>query len=152
MARETRTDEELRGASEHLAYEIEMFFAMARALGSGALGVGPLANAALESFTIHARTLLHFFYADKPQPDDVIAQDYFSDPQEWQEKRPSKTPLLETLHRRVGKEVAHLTYVRLAVTNEQKQWNFGQISNDITIVLNKFLELEPKHFLVVNPS
>lgn len=116
-----------------------MFNSLAQAMASGVFGQGVLNNAALESFTLHARTLLDFLYADKPQADDVIAEDYFDVPAQWLTIRPTKTETLGAIHKRVGKEVAHLTYVRLGVTAEAKQWPFGQIAHDINIALNAFL-------------
>ncbi len=121
MNRPKRTDDELRKAAEHLEYEIGMLVSMANILSINVLGRGQLANAALESFTIHARNLLDFLYPQGAREDDVIADDYFPIPDDWQKRRTVKTQILENVHRRVGKEVAHLTYARLEINNEQKQ-------------------------------
>ena len=106
---------------------------------SGLFGQGPLNNAVLESFTLHARALLDFLYADKPKVDDVIAEDYFDVPSDWLATRPNKTKLLGVIHKRVGKEVAHLTYARLDVTAQEKQWQFAQIADDMNAVFDTFL-------------
>jgi len=147
--RKQRSDEELVAVSEHLLYEIQMLFGTAQALST----VGPsngkdsriwaTRNALLESFTIHARILLYFLYSAKPRPSDVIAEDFFDNGSTWLQKRPAKSQLLTTIHSRVGKEVAHLTYVRLDVTSEDKQWEFVNIANEIGGVLEKFLRLVP---------
>lgn len=97
--RKTRTDEELRAASLHLAYEWD---ALTAALG-GILKVNDATasdlntlterlhlltvwSAIYESFALHARSLMHFAYPDSPIfPEDVLALDYIS---EWETVRP----------------------------------------------------------------
>ena len=139
MTRQQRTPEVLRATSEHLFYEFWMFNSLAQAMASGLFGQGVLNNAALESFTLHARAMLDFLYAEKPQADDVIAEDYFDKPSQWLTVRPEKTETLKVIHKRVGKEVAHLTYARLEVTAEAKQWPFIKIASEINSVFDAFL-------------
>ena len=144
MGRINRTDQELREASDHLHYEIWMLTSLAHGIGSGIAGQGPIANALLESFVIHVRVLMDFLYNDNPQPDDVIAEDYFSSADEWRKMRPELTELLKLSKWRAGKEVVHLTYERLEVTPETKPWPFVQIVNEITSVINVFIQQVPK--------
>jgi hypothetical protein len=134
-----RSTEMLQHASEHLFYEFWMFNSLAQAMTSGVFGQSALNNAILESFTLHARAILDFLYAEKPKPDDVIAEDYFDTPSDWLTLRPEKSELLSGVHKRVGKEVAHLTYARLDITADEKQWQFAQISNDVNTVFSIFL-------------
>jgi hypothetical protein len=124
-----------------------MLTTIARGKSTGIAGKGVINNALLESFVIHARALLDFLYAERPRSDDVIAEDFLSSPNDWPKIRPPKTDLLKTIHRRVGKEAAHLTYARLDVTQETKLWAFLQIAEDITIVFDQFLEIVPKSLL-----
>jgi hypothetical protein len=140
MARKQRTPEVLRSASDHLHYEFTRFNSLADVVMSGVLGQGPLHDAALESFTLHARLLVHFLYSKDPQPDDVIAEDYFGELSQWLEKRPGKTGTLEMIHKRVAKEVAHLTYARLEVAPGDKPWPVDQIAVDINMAFKVFLE------------
>lgn len=140
MDRKKRTQQELQDASDHLNYEIWMFNSLAHGIGSGIAGQGPFANALLESFVIHVRAILDFFYNENPKFDDVIAEDYFSSPDEWRNIRPALSELLRQTKRRAGKEVAHLTYARLDVTPETKPWPFVQIANEISVVIKVFLE------------
>ena len=147
MAREHRDRATLVSVSEHLHYEVWMLSTLANALASSAFGQGALANAALESFTLHLRTLLDFFYSSRPKNDDVIAEDFFPDPSDWITRRPDKTELLEDVHRRVGKEVAHLTYVRLELGPDDKEWPFLRLANDLRIPLFHFLKMAPRHNL-----
>jgi hypothetical protein len=148
MARKKRSQETLRNVSNHLLYEIWMLESLAQAMASGVFGQGVLNNAVLESFTLHTRILLDFLYAkEAPRSDDVIAEDFFQDPEQWKSVRPEKSETLNMIHTRVGKEVAHLTYARLKVTPEAKQWPFLQIANELRAVFNKFLEIVPKELL-----
>jgi len=78
----------LQEASNHLWYEIWMFQNLARGMSSGIAGQGPLNNALLESFAIHVRTLIHFFFDYGGQRDDVLAIHFFSTPDEWAKVMP----------------------------------------------------------------
>lgn len=139
--REKQTDQVLQAASEHLLYEISMLRWTTDALAVTNLGrpTPPLVymNALLESFCLHARNLLDFLYPKQPRPDDMIAPDFFDDPDEW--SPPDLTPLLGTVRGRAGKELAHLTYQRLAVTKEGKSWQYGKILAELSDVLGKFM-------------
>lgn len=147
MPRKVRTVEELREASNHLHYEIWMLTSLANGIASGIPGQGPIANALLESFVIHVRAVMDFLYADKPQVDDVIAEDFFDTPDQWTKMRSALSELLSQAKRRAGKEVAHLTYARLDVTPETKPWPFVQITNEISTVIKTFIENVPKNKL-----
>ena len=124
-----------------------MFISLANGMATGLIGEGPLGNATLEAFTVHARILLDFLYAEKPQADDVIAEDFFSDPAIWLRGRPDKSELLASVHRRVAKEVAHLTYARLEVTPETKPWHFAQLAAEVDAAFAKFLSMVPLQVL-----
>jgi hypothetical protein len=147
MNRKARTREELIEAANHLHYEIWMFKSLARALGTGAFRNSVINNALLESFTVHARILLDFLFADKPKEDDVIAEDFFKDPDEWRIARRSKSETLQKVHKRVGKEVAHLTYARQKVTSQTKPWPFMEIAKDTSEVFSLFLSIVPRNLL-----
>lgn len=144
MARKVRTADELLEASNHLHYEIWMLSSLANGIASGIPGQGPIANALLESFVIHVRAIMDFLYADNPQADDVVAEDFFGDPEQWKTTRPALSQSLSQAKRRAGKEIAHLTYARLNVTPETKPWSFVQIANEISTVMSVFLQNVPK--------
>lgn len=144
MTRKVRTPDELRGASEHLLYEVGMFSTLARALATGVFGEGSINNAALESFTVHARVLLDFLFADKPRSDDVVAEDFFPTPEMWPRLRGDMPPILRDVDARVGKEVAHLTYARLAVTPERKAWHFVEIAVALEAIITVFVSNVPR--------
>ena len=145
MNRKQRSDGELREASKHLHYELDMLRGTARLLARGVHSDDSvLPNAVLESFTLHARALLDFLYDQSPRSDDVVASDYFTDPQDWISKRPAMSSTLTQVDHRVGKEIAHLTYVRSEVTDEMKNWPFIEIANDVKRVLAVFVDAVPK--------
>lgn len=143
MNRKQRSQDQLQRASDHLHYEIWMFKSLAYGLASGISGQGVINNALLESFTIHARILLDFLYAEQPKKDDVIAEDFFDDPKQWLNVRSKKSEKVKFVHKRVGKEIAHLTYARQDVTPETKPWPFIEIANEVNDVFTCFLHLIP---------
>ena len=140
MPRKARNLDELRGASNHLYYEVWMLSSLANGIASGIAGQGPIANALLESFVIHVRAVMDFLYAETAKPDDVVAEDFFDSPDQWTSIRPQLSETLSHAKRRAGKEVAHLTYARLDVTPATKPWKFVQIADDISSVMNAFLQ------------
>jgi len=143
--RKKRTDTELKKASGHLYYEIEMLGGCAQLLAQGSYKNRTVTNALLESFTVHARVILDFLYASESvKTDDVIAEDFFDSPSLWHSVRPEKTKLLGSIHKRVGKEIAHLTYTRQRITPEEKRWHYLKIHNDVAEVLRLFLEKAPQ--------
>ena len=147
MARTKRTDRELQEASNHLQYEFSMLMSVAQAFASGIAAQGWLVNALLESFVIHFRALLDFFYPpDNAKKDDVLAEDYFDD-DGWEKIKPQLSDALTRAKTRAHKEVAHLTYARLDVTPETKGWAFIEIANEMNKVMEVFLKNVPKNRL-----
>jgi len=147
MARIKRSEDELRGASDHLYYEIQMLQGTMKLLATGAIGQSLLSNALIESFTVHARALIHFLYPSKhPHPTDVLAEDFFK-AGEWEEKRPVEPEIFIAVRGRVNKEIAHLTYDRQLVKPELKGWNFVTLGNSILEIMQVFIGAIPKQLL-----
>ena len=135
-----RTDEELRGATTHLFYEIQMLRGTCQYL---ALSKDQFTtNVCIESFTSHARALLHFLYPEgKIDADDVLAEDFFDDRAQWEKARGLKMPAaLEKIRSRVGKEIVHLTFSRLNVRAETKGWDVVAITGQLNAKLKTFAE------------
>jgi hypothetical protein len=144
-SRNKRELQELRDASEHLLYEFWMLDRVASLLAHSAFGEGPVRNALLESFTMHARVLLQFFFPKAPRPDDVLAEDYFGGRVAWETVRGTMPVALSQIDARVGKEVAHLTYARLSVADEAKAWKILEIAaalSDVAAVFSKNVNAE----------
>lgn len=98
-----------------------------------------LANAVLESWVMHARNLIDFFYGSKQQ-DDIVMLDFvgeiigsFGFPEISEE--------LSDARRRANKEMAHLTSTRIGISPDEKQWAFGLITNQIIDRMKAFINL-----------
>lgn len=125
---------------DDLSYEIQMFEATAYKLKFGELdSLGK--NVMLESFLLHSRCLLDFLYPpENLRPDDVIADDYFDEPELFRKKMLKKLPVSDYLKKKTGKRVMHLTYSRLSVENDEKIWQVGDIHDQLAGSLEIFFE------------
>lgn len=143
--RTKRSEDELRQASEHLYYEIWMLNITA-GLGfeRDAEVKTVINNCIVESFGIHARNLRDFFFKTSGKEDDMLAVDFFDDPEEWSKYINKKRNILNEINRRVGKELVHLTYSRIGKTPEEKIWKKGEIAKDINKLFKRFLKRVPK--------
>ena len=139
----------IKGISEHISYEIEMFEMCADKLRRGGLNQFEQ-NAFLEGFVLHARCLVDFLFPpNNIKEDDVIADHFFDDPKVFRDSLPKLQKLVELIKLRTGKEVAHLTYKRLDVTPEMKIWQVSEIRNEINealVVFFKFLSEEQRNW------
>jgi hypothetical protein len=134
-----RSDEVLARVADHLDYEYEMLMALAQAMASGISAQGWLTNALLESFVIHVRALVDFFYPpESAKSDDVIAGHFFDNPGEWERIRPQLSETLKRGRARAHKEIAHLTYARLDVTPEAKSRAFIDVANEMGALMQQF--------------
>ena len=98
-------------------------------------------NAFLECFTIHLRALIDFLWEPaRLREDDAIASDFFTSAKLWEDIQPVFPLDLEPARGRTGKEIAHLTYARMAVTPEIKGWNIAKMTAAIVPVLKLFVE------------
>jgi hypothetical protein len=121
-----------------------MLITMGQGLASQIAGDSALNSAMVECFTLHARNLLAFLYpGQNVRDDDVIAEDFVPG---WADQRPPMPPALEPVHSRVGKEIAHLTYGRLSLTEETQQWRFVEMGNELLGVMERFLRSVPDNY------
>jgi hypothetical protein len=132
-----RRDAERENIAGHLAYELSMLWASAKAMGQAVPAVN---YCVVEAFALHARNVTDFFYCDTPQKDDVVAAHFFSDPAEWPKVRPAMPALLEEARRRANKEVSHLTYARLLVAPDARAWPTREIIAALDPALRAFCE------------
>jgi len=133
-------------SSEHLAYEVDMFFGMVelrlRPSFPSLLSVSAdpirLNNALIESFVVHFRNIIDFLYVDRPRPTDVVASDFF-DPAAWESRKPPLSGTLDTARRRANKELAHLTTDRIPGAPPEKIWDFNGLANELRPILRLFV-------------
>jgi len=116
--------------------------------------IDSLRNAVVESFAIHMRVLVKFFFDKKPQDTDVVAADFFNDSITWNTIRDQVADEVEIvkLCHRVNKEVAHLTYDRLNVKPEEKGWlkTGGRAYDIIARAYQKFIATVPEDVIGEN--
>ena len=144
MARTKQTDEELQEASNHLQYEFSMLMSVAQVFASGIAAQDWLVNALLESFIIHFRALLDFFYPPvNAKKDDVLAGDYFDDSEAWEKIRPRLSEALSRAKTRAHKEIAHLTYGGAPRDAGNEGWAFIETANEMKNVMEIFLRDVP---------
>ena len=130
----------------HLLFELQMAFLMADRLRrhlSGELVLPEdVKTACIDSLVIHIRSLEDFIWGD-PQddhPHDALASDFFADG-EWEETRKRiQNSSLRKVAQRAGREVAHLSYRRLGMTEETRRWQFDVIVCVIGNALRLFLD------------
>jgi hypothetical protein len=132
MTQALKDDELTAYSSEHLMHELSMLWELAEMLPGRAPGTET--SALLESFAIHLRNLIEFFYYPK-KGEYVRAQDFFEDPGKWSPKLMSDT---EKLLDRANNEVSHLTVRRISGSPPEKQWNTTHMLKQIESIAKEF--------------
>ena len=99
---------------------------------------GFLLSALLESFAIHLRNLIDFFYTPpgNPRNDDLVAADFFDSSSAWNSGAIPKS--LSDARERANKEISHITYRRKSATDPTKPWPVADLFNEIQSVAQKF--------------
>jgi len=120
-----------------------MLLSTAHGLASGILDGSPAHNALVEAFAVHTRNVIDFLWLSSTNDDDVLAEDFFPSPDLWQRRRSPIPPVLETAKRRAHKQVAHLTYTRLLFSEQEKQWPFVEIAQQLQQAFAQFLKTAP---------
>lgn len=139
---------ELQKVSSHLHYEVWMLQSTAKGLASGVFGwKNTVANAMLEAFALHLRVVIDFLYPRGRglKDDDVLASDFFDSREQWCKIRDghitkeSRQALMDARDR-ADKEMVHLTYSRLEVTETQKNWYFVKIADEAQGAIKVFTD------------
>ena len=140
LPRQRPSPEQLRAASEDLVYEIEMLghtaqlLYHAKPLGASAYWVDKTEYFALvESFAIHARSLMGFFYpSGRAQRGEIYATDYIP---RWH--APGKWEGFDQDRTRLHREIMHLNVNRPA---QAKGWNYGRLVENLNVLLRSFID------------
>jgi hypothetical protein len=130
-------------ARRHLAYELKMLRETSAALRGKGIGPRSFRNAMLETFLVHYRNLLDFFYADQRRSlsHDVRASDFVADAKRWKARRPRLDKESSSYRERVNAQLAHLTYRRLKYN--ERNWPDRRMLQQIEALLATFAEQLP---------
>jgi len=153
MPRPNRSQTELRDDSKTVRYEFEMLIGTAQLCGTSTSAV--VNNALLESFALHCRALIQFFFGHLPnitgtrgkivgmasRDNDVLAVDYLP---AWQSHCVSAPTELADAKPQADKEIAHITIERRNVnqpgTGVTSQWNIADAVKALRSTMGDFLK------------
>jgi hypothetical protein len=138
MKTEDLSDSELIAYSgEHLLYELQYFLVTAKELARHDKP-SPMVSVLIESFGIHLRNLIDFFYTPRAKEDDVIASDFCP---RWNETISST---LKAAKERANKELNHLTLQRTSGFDPSKPWDVVGLFNEVSGVAKAFAGRAPQ--------
>lgn len=139
------TNEELQSYfDEHVRYEIQHLLNTAAGILLKLHVPNGLQYVVVESFAIHLRNLICFFYPYKPQDTDVCAQDYFIEEDNWDRICPIQSDSLRQARVRANKEVGHLTTARKNGTPENKAWEVKGLTGELIPIIELFVSSADK--------
>ena len=128
---------------DEMFHQVGYEHAMLSAIGDYIVGEkikdGLLRAALLESFLVHARNLIDFFYTDKVKfSDDILAVDYFSSANKWTKKRGKLPNYLDEARTKANKLLSHITLSRIKKYKRDRGWPVLKIRNKIDDVFECF--------------
>jgi len=132
---------------EHLNYEIWMFYETCRRFINfdWNLLLQFEKNLLVESLSIHTRILVDFFYSDRIDRNDIVAQDLLPKDKNWITIRPPLTQTLRDAKQKANKQLAHLSAWRIKIEKDgKKAWNISGILRNMKEVIRKFEEAKNK--------
>ena len=147
MARTPRTQAELHADSRTLLYEFDMLCGTAAQLASLDRNRQRIAyNSTMESFALHCRALVAFFFDHTTRKDsDVIAADFFAKPDEWVQAH-SIHSFFRMVRGQASKQIAHITTERRnlnAAGGKDGNWQVSDIVQAICKLIASFLASAP---------
>jgi hypothetical protein len=129
----------MRWAREHLIYEVKMFAFCAVALYERRDEPRDQeSNALIESLGVHTRCLRDFFWGRRRDMlMDAFAFDFCASGA-WESGHADVPPVLADIDKRsrIGREIVHLSYHRLGVEPEIKDWPVSEIVNEISFAMD----------------
>jgi len=155
--RDQRTNSELHSDSKTLWYELEMLFGVAQEYTASRSTT--CHNACIESFAIHCRALIFFYYAHAGEisaggvvekfgqcrDTDVIAVDFAAN---WNTKSPAPTSILVESKKQADKQIAHITTDRRELNQPggtlTAGWNLAEICQELAKITFTFLQAVPE--------
>jgi len=144
IVRSTPTAEELLQGANHLLYEAQMLSNTAELLEKHPWQSGwqdwSLYMASLESFLVHARSLMDFFCpadgyeASLSRQKDIFAFDYCA---RW---TPDPWESFEDDRNAISREIIHMSYRRPDIGRD---WPYRELLDKLFAILERFLDAEP---------
>lgn len=147
-----KDEAEMRSAAKLVRYEWDQFSWATRVINEywdpePGTGNGDHSQDALvEVILVHARALRDFFLnrridLRKSFETDILAEDFFDDPNAW--TRPTFSYLVEARTKeRLDRALAHLTYTRLDYAADKK-WKVESMRSEIETAWTAFLKALP---------
>jgi len=133
-------------SNEHLLYECTQFFWVSNVLSQGAVAQwvpepdqGTLMNnTLLEGFALHLRSVIDFLCpSNTPKSTDITADDFCASGV-WRPLVSPRPHSLTAARTRANKEIAHLTSNRSLLTDQNRIWDYNQLTAEITMILRRF--------------
>jgi hypothetical protein len=122
-------------SKDHVYYELVTFFQMSAALKRREYFSDLVHNALLESFVIHLRNLIDFFFEPAAaKRTDILAEYFLLDPG----CLGKISAALINARTRANKEVGHLTTDRHPETSPKKVWPVEALAREILRLAQKF--------------
>jgi hypothetical protein len=127
-------------------YECTQFFWVSNVLSQGTVAQwvtepdqGTLMNnTLLEGFALHLRSVIDFLCpSNTPKSTDITADDFCASGV-WCPLVSPRPNSLTVARTRANKEIAHLTSNRSLLTDQNRIWNYTQLTAEITILLRRF--------------
>ena len=140
----THSEYTLKKSTEHLYYEIDMFYTTLLSLTSVKNQVE--VNVLLDAFAIHTRNLFDFFYPKKSnRDDDMIVTDFPINLSKFNRLKIKREDLLFVV-KKTDKQVAHLTYARNRYSRKSKSWPFLDIGRKMYKNIYAFYDTLPNNY------
>lgn len=125
------TDQWPEGIATYVLYEWDMFCRAGRLIPLVRPLEGPALNAVLESFLLHTRILVDFFFPDRPRHSvhdgDVLVKHFLPT---WDKNFEECCPYINGELERLSKALAHLTYDRIGY-EPSKEWDCQKIFKEL---------------------
>jgi hypothetical protein len=134
-------NEVLRRASDYLDYDVDMLIATAQWLTTGEGDSGLLRNAVLESFLIHARTLIEFL--SRTGHRNAVRADHYFEGTKPGTYSPNVSDFLVGAKGKISPHLAHLTTDPLDNVRSTIGWDVRKILLDLWAGLAAFYDAVP---------
>jgi hypothetical protein len=142
-------------SNEHLLYECQQFFWVSNVLGQGVVAQWVsdedqrtlINNTFIENYALHLRSVIDFLCpSNSPHATDITANDFCASGV-WTLHVSPMPSLLCAARKRANKEIAHLTSDRSLLTDQNRIWDYNQLSPEITRILRLFHQHAEKNRL-----